>query len=214
MKNIQNSKGVENDVRQRIKRIIKEISKNDIDEKKLTHKEIAKATGFTVTAVQKMLSGKYHLTHLFIERFANEYIEGDICYLYTGITDPTKYEELSLSSDCSNIESTKEGYSLVELKFIERLKKKYHTMNDVANRFGWSSATLYELDNHQQNLTMKLTVKFANKGIDIAYLLTGINGLKENEVLNSIKHLSRDEQIRYLKSYRKPVTRNNWLSFK
>lgn len=214
MMNIQNSKGLENDVRERIKRIIKEIGEDDMDLKKLTNKKIAENTGFSKSAVQKMLSGKYHLTHLFIERFANEYIEGDICYLYTGITDPTKYEELSLICDISEIKSTEKGYSLVELKFIDRLKKKYHTMNNVANRFGLSSTTLYDVANHKQNLTFKLTIEFANKGIDIDYLLTGINGLKENEVLNSIKHLSRDEQIRYLKSYRKPVTRNNWLSFK
>lgn len=205
---------LEKDIRERIKNTIKQISKNDMDEKKLTNKEIAKATGFKVTAVQKMLSGKYHLTHLFIERFANTYLNGDVCYLYTGITDPTKYEELSLSSDCSNIQSTKEGYSDVEFKFIVRLKTKYHTMNNVANRFGLSSTTLYELDNHQQNLTMKLTVKFASKGIDINYLLTGIKGLKDDEFLNSIKPLSRKEQIKKLISYRKPVTRNNWLSFK
>ena len=209
MKNIQNSKGLENDVRERIKNTINQISKNDMDLKKLTNKKIAEDTGFSKSAVQKMLSGKYHLTHLFIEKFANTYLSGDVCYLYTGISDPTPYKELSLSSDFSEVKSRKEGYSDVEFKFIVRLKEKYYTMNNVANRFDLSSTTLYDVANHKQNLTMKLTVEIANKGIDIDYLLTGIKNLKDNEFLNSIKPLSRKEQIKKLTSYRKPVTRNN-----
>lgn len=213
MHKINNYSKFEEDVRRRINEIIDQKSADDEEFKKLTNKRISEATGISKEKIKKMRNGGQHLSHSFIEEFAKAYLDGDICYLYTGITDPTPYKELGLSSDFLDVKSNKEGYSDVEFKFFCRLRKKYHTMNNVANRFSFSSTTLYDVANHKQNLTINLTVEFANKGIDIYYLLTGIKGLKDNDVLNSRKRLSRDEQIEYLKGYKKQFSSKKWFEF-
>lgn len=168
-------------IRNRIKEIIVQMGK--------TNQRIGKDLTFSGQTISAIRKGDIGISLDFIERFAHYYLNDDICYLYTGITNPIKYGFLNLNQDEYKNNVNKRVISILSSKAGVNINEP-------------SKSTKCKIKNEQQKITLAIIDTLSSSlHLDFEYLCTGIQGIKQNTLLNAISAFDRNEQIMLLEFF-------------